>query len=167
MPTIPENPQAALRWSVYWILICLSAGVMLGRILAVDAVDRTALEKDRIAHLDRDLYLAKQSLEKKGSKARRSTRRGRTRKSKSAATPNCAGRSSARTTAADGAPSGRWSSRKCASKGSPYAIDKVIQEPGWDTIDMVKHNGHLYSSKPPLCPTIVAGIYWAIYIRPA
>ena len=46
---------------------------------------------------------------------------------------------------------------------APYAIDKVIQEPNWDTIDMVKHNGHLYSSKPPLYPTLLAGMYWVIF----
>ena len=47
--------------------------------------------------------------------------------------------------------------------GFPYAIDKVIQEPGWDTIDMVKHDGHLFSSKPTLLPTIQAGVYWVMY----
>src|SRR3972149_12236964 len=47
--------------------------------------------------------------------------------------------------------------------GAPYAIDKVIQEPNWDTIDMVKHDGHLYSSKPPLLATMIAGIYWPVY----
>ncbi len=29
-------------------------------------------------------------------------------------------------------------------EGVPYAIDKVIQQPNWDTIDMVKHDGHLF-----------------------
>jgi hypothetical protein len=48
-------------------------------------------------------------------------------------------------------------------EGAPYAIDKVIQDPNWDTIDMVKHDGHLYSSKPPLMATLMAGIYWVIY----
>ena len=48
-------------------------------------------------------------------------------------------------------------------EGAPYAIDKVIQDPNWDTIDMVKHDGHLYSSKPPLLATLMAGIYWIIY----
>ncbi len=48
-------------------------------------------------------------------------------------------------------------------EGAPYAIDKVIQDPNWDTIDMVKHDGHLYSSKPPLMATLMAGIYWIIY----
>ncbi|MBR6435105.1 MAG: hypothetical protein IKS45_01225, partial [Thermoguttaceae bacterium] len=46
--------------------------------------------------------------------------------------------------------------------GAPYAIDKVIAQRGWDTIDMVKHDGHLYSSKPPLLPTLQAGIYWLV-----
>ena len=47
--------------------------------------------------------------------------------------------------------------------GAPYAIDRVIQEPNWDTIDMVKHGDHLYSSKPPLLPTLMAAVYWPIY----
>ncbi len=47
--------------------------------------------------------------------------------------------------------------------GSPYAIDRVVQEPLWDTIDMVKHDGHLYSSKPPLFPTLLAAPYWVIH----
>ena len=47
--------------------------------------------------------------------------------------------------------------------GAPNAIDKGIQQPNWDTIDMVKHDGHLYSSKPPLWPTLMAGVYWPIY----
>ena len=48
-------------------------------------------------------------------------------------------------------------------EGAPYAIDRVIQQPNWDTIDMVKHDGHLYSSKPPLLPTLMAAVYWPIY----
>jgi hypothetical protein len=61
--------------------------------------------------------------------------------------------------------------------GAPYAIDKVIDaklvgekgkeklrmRPGWDTIDLVFHNGHYYSSKPPLESTLLAAEYWAIY----
>ena len=55
-------------------------------------------------------------------------------------------------------------------EGHPYAIDKVQNLSGWDTIDMVKHDdrgrgglGHLYSSKPPLLPTLMAAVYWVIY----
>ena len=48
-----------------------------------------------------------------------------------------------------------------------YEIDDVVAEPGWDTIDMVKHVGrdgqeHLYSSKPPLLATLMAAPYWVI-----
>lgn len=58
----------------------------------------------------------------------------------------------------------------------PYAIDKVWETPGWDSIDVVKHglndeifdpanpaSGYLYSSKPPLLPTIMAAPYWVLY----
>ncbi len=49
--------------------------------------------------------------------------------------------------------------------GAPYAIDNVVsdKQPNWDTIDMVKHDDHFYSSKPPLMATLIAGEYWAIY----
>jgi hypothetical protein len=48
-----------------------------------------------------------------------------------------------------------------------YEIDTIVAEPGWDTIDMVKHLGrdgeeHLYSSKPPLLTTMMAAPYWVI-----
>ena len=49
-----------------------------------------------------------------------------------------------------------------------YAIDDIVGQPTWDTIDMVQHRGrdgqlHLYSSKPPLLATIVAAEYWLIH----
>lgn len=49
-----------------------------------------------------------------------------------------------------------------------YEIDAVIEEPGWDTIDMVQHRGrdgelHLYSSKPPLMATLLAIPYAVIF----
>ncbi|GHT13348.1 hypothetical protein FACS1894170_09240 [Planctomycetales bacterium] len=50
-----------------------------------------------------------------------------------------------------------------APGGNLYAIDKAQNEKNWDTIDMVKHDGHLYSSKPPLLPTILAIPYSLIY----
>lgn len=56
----------------------------------------------------------------------------------------------------------RWCTIRALVDEGTYAIDNVIQQPGWDTIDMVKHDGKLYSSKPPLLPTILAGEYWLI-----
>ena len=62
--------------------------------------------------------------------------------------------------------------------GTPDALDKVIDakvidakvaggklkmRPGWDTINLVFHDGHYYSSKPPLESTLMAAEYWAIF----
>ncbi|MBQ9874075.1 MAG: hypothetical protein IJM30_06400 [Thermoguttaceae bacterium] len=62
-----------------------------------------------------------------------------------------------------------------AKKWVPYAIDKVWEDPLWDSIDVVKHglkdevyepanpsSGYMYSSKPTLLPTIMAGPYWIL-----
>jgi len=62
----------------------------------------------------------------------------------------------------------RWASVRALVEQGTYAIDDVIQERGWDTIDMVQHRGrdgalHQYSSKPPLFATLMAGPYWVIY----
>ncbi len=58
----------------------------------------------------------------------------------------------------------------------PYAVDKVWETPGWDSIDVVKHglkdevyvpenpsSGYIYSSKPTLLPTLMAAPYWVLY----
>lgn len=61
----------------------------------------------------------------------------------------------------------RWATARSLVEHGTYAIDDVVAERGWDTIDMVKHRGsdgqeHLYSSKPPLLATLMAGEYWLI-----
>lgn len=58
----------------------------------------------------------------------------------------------------------------------PYAVDKVWETPGWDSIDVVKHglkdevykpedpsSGYIYSSKPTLLPTVMAAPYWVLH----
>ena len=62
----------------------------------------------------------------------------------------------------------RWATVRSLVEQGTYAIDDIAAQPGWDTIDMVKHRAsdgepHLYSSKPPLLATIVAAQYWLIY----
>jgi hypothetical protein len=62
----------------------------------------------------------------------------------------------------------RWATVRSLVEQGTYAIDDIVAQPGWDTIDMVKHRGpdgeeHLYSSKPPLLATPLAGEYWLIY----
>lgn len=62
----------------------------------------------------------------------------------------------------------RWCTVRSLVELGTYEIDVIQNEPGWDTIDMVKHygwdgEGHLYSSKPPLLATLVAAPYWVIH----
>lgn len=56
----------------------------------------------------------------------------------------------------------RWCTVRSLVELGTYRIDEARQVRGWDTIDLVRHNGHFYSSKPPLLSTIVAGLYWAV-----
>jgi len=62
----------------------------------------------------------------------------------------------------------RWLTVRSLVEHGTYAIDDVTAEPLWDTIDMVKHKDrdgqvHLYSSKPPIISTLLAGQYWVIH----
>ncbi|REK05988.1 MAG: hypothetical protein DWQ37_22965 [Planctomycetota bacterium] len=123
------DPSRALRLSVYALLVALSTGAMLGRIMAVTSVDVIAIEKQRFREGRKDWALQRPFL----SANDRS----------------------------------RFATVRSLVEQGTYQIDDVIQERGWDTIDMVKHEGwdgkpHLYSSKPPLFATIMAGEYWLI-----
>ena len=159
-----DTATAQLRRSVYWILIAASAGH-----------DARADPGRRFRRHDRGLE--KQRLDKAGPA-------GRARKTleQQGLSPDAASRSSLKLQSAGVASEGpappavpqrqrpqplvyrpRAGRDDMRVRGCPYAIDKVIQQPNWDTIDMVKHDGHLYSSKPPLLPTLMAGPYWVIH----
>ncbi len=68
----------------------------------------------------------------------------------------------------------RWCTVAALVEDGTYEIDRLIEirsernRRPWGTIDRVVHRGddgamHSYSSKPPLFPTIVAGIYQVFY----
>ena len=62
----------------------------------------------------------------------------------------------------------RWMTIRALVEHGTYEIDVIVGQPTWDTIDMVQHRGrdgelHLYSSKPPLLATLLAGEYWLIH----
>ena len=62
----------------------------------------------------------------------------------------------------------RWMTIRSLVEHGTYEIDAIVGQPTWDTIDMVQHRGrdgelHLYSSKPPLLATMLAGEYWLIH----
>ena len=56
----------------------------------------------------------------------------------------------------------RWCTVWSLVERGTFQIDEIDAVPGWGTIDKVRHQGHFYSSKPPLLPTMVAGVYWLV-----
>lgn len=56
----------------------------------------------------------------------------------------------------------RWSTVWSLVERGTFQIDEIRQRPGWDTIDLVRVDGHYYSTKPPLLTSIVAGITWCV-----
>ena len=68
----------------------------------------------------------------------------------------------------------RWATVSALVDDGTYAIDRQLEirdsrtgRRTWQTIDLVRHRGpdgrqHYYSSKPPLFPTMVAGVYGAV-----
>ncbi len=151
MSMLADDSCRRLRQSVYFVLIATSLGIMLGRILAVDSVDMYGLDKDRIrialAEKKKSLEAERKTVEEikeeltlSGQELEAKLRRRRPFLSANDRSRWC----TVRALVED----------EMRVEGTPFAIDKVIQERGWDTIDMVKHDGHLYSSKPPLFPAL-------------
>ncbi len=159
MSDLPDLERARLRWGVYWLLIAVAAGSMTGRIMAVNSVDQFALEEFRIRqHVEakRQQFTAEgitgDALQGRLERERaRAAERYRTRR------PFLSGNDRSRLA----------NVRSLVELGT-YEIDKIVDEPGWDTIDMVVHKNSAgeqrrYSSKPPLLATLIAGEYWVIH----
>lgn len=136
MSTTDTFPGHRLRWIVYALFVTVAMGGMLGRLFAVNSVDMSRLE---------------QHLKSQG------------RKDWSRRRPFLSANDRS-----------RWCTIRALVEHGTYAIDHIVSQPNWDTIDMVKHDGqglaspaadegHLYSSKPPLLATMMAGQYWLIY----
>ncbi len=126
MTAASEDQSARLRWGIYLVLIAVAAGNMTGRLLAVNSVDKAALEKSRGG---------KEVMQRPFLSANDRS---------------------------------RWMTIRSLVDHGTYEIDAIVGQPTWDTIDMVQHRGrdgelHLYSSKPPLLATILAGEYWVIH----
>ncbi len=56
----------------------------------------------------------------------------------------------------------RWCTVWSLVERGTYQIDEINADRRWQTIDRVTIDGHLYATKPPLLPTLAAGIYWAL-----
>jgi len=142
---IRPDPRAALRRGVYLLLTAIAAGGVTGRLAAVNSVDTVRLER----HLNDE---ARKKLPPGGEPELRNLQR-----------PFLSGNDRS-----------RWCTVRALVEHGTYAIDEIVSQPNWDTIDMVKHDGrgnpapgsdegHLYSSKPPLLPTLMAGEYWLLH----
>ena len=115
---------------MFAILIALSLGGAMGRILAVNSVDQVRLEQ----HMRKDHNQPDRRLQR----------------------PFLSGNDRS-----------RWLTIRALVERGTFAIDDLVCEPNWDTIDMVQHQDaqgkwRLYSSKPALLPVLMAGQYAAI-----
>ena len=52
----------------------------------------------------------------------------------------------------------RWCTVWSLVERGTYSIDEIVSVNSWDTIDKVRHEGHIYSSKPPFLSTLIAGV---------
>lgn len=137
MLTPDDESRAPLRRGIYALLVALSVGAMLGRVLAINSVDLVKLEErlnEERAKKDQPKLQLQRPFLSGNDRSRWLTMRALVERG---------------TYAIDA-----------------YVTDPV-GNPGWDTIDMVMHKdsqgrAHTYSSKPPLLATLDAGIYWLI-----
>ena len=200
------------RTQIYTLLILLSTGLMLGRIIAVNRTDTLLLQKSRFdtvnkTYNDRVEQLEQQFRESNVSEEEFGKQRTELEERRQQALENekrelpffsANDRSRWTTIRALVEPDMRVKRTVELPDGTQrtetvwYAIDKVQNIRGWDTIDMVKHDlpdqpgvgyrcpdkckicekkpaeeapncGYLYSSKPPLLPTLMAIPYAIMY----
>ncbi len=151
--------RASLRWSVYGLLICIATGLMVGRILAVNSVDRMVVETYRT---QTELNAKKKQFEAQGLQ-------GEELKDQLAAVePEIRAKFAQQRPFLSANDRSRWASIRSLVELGTFQIDEILSQPNWDSIDIVVHadrtgEKHFYSSKPPLLSTLLAGEYWLIY----
>lgn len=155
----PLDHNARLRWSIYLLLIAIAVGNMTGRLLAVNSTNVEKVEANRI---DQRLARERARLVEQGVSGAELERqfadnkkliREELRLQRPFLSAN---------------DRSRWLTVRALVEHGKYEIDELVGQPTWDTIDMVQHRGrdgelHLYSSKPPLLATLVAGEYWLLH----
>ncbi|MDZ4658605.1 MAG: hypothetical protein SH868_13595 [Bythopirellula sp.] len=151
--------QASLRWGVYAILITLAVGNMTGRLQSVNSINRIDLENHVI---NRELQKIKQQLQTQNLAEEEITEQ------LAAARVRIAREHQLQRPFLSANDRSRWLAIRALVELGTYEIDSLIDRDVWNTIDMVQHSGddgelHLYSSKPPLLITLLAGEYWVIH----
>ncbi|MDR3181784.1 MAG: hypothetical protein LBT89_02510 [Planctomycetaceae bacterium] len=157
------------RRQVYTILITVAAALIFGHIIAVNRTDTLLLQQYRLAQIPKQLGEKEKRLREKNvlSEDEIKNELAKTRK-------NLERDARLETPVLSANDRSRWDTirvlvepqsrvKDVQGKTVWYAIDTVQNEKGWDTIDMVKHTGHLYSSKPPLLPAVMAIPYYILY----
>ncbi|MGL6227328.1 MAG: hypothetical protein ACRC10_11975 [Thermoguttaceae bacterium] len=173
-----QQSDPGFRRQIYFLLIVISCGLMLGRIIALDNVfDQSASRikynaisgrlKDKQKELGEKGYSAEQMEAALGEMSLKLQREAldirRPFLSANDRSRWCTVRALVEPEMRVHDENGRtiW-----------YAIDHVQSQTGWDTIDMVKHPvppgnpdapSYLFSSKPPLLPTLMSVPYFLLY----
>ena len=142
--------RGRLRRSVYAIFATLAVGAVLGRIGAVASVDKLALEKRLVTDAVAAAAAAGLPADPAAIRTRIETEKRLLRPFLSANDRS------------------RWLTIRALVERGTFAIDDLVVEPGWDTIDAVAHPDatgrmRLYSSKPPLLSVLCAGPYWLLH----
>ncbi|TWT98135.1 hypothetical protein Pla108_22920 [Botrimarina colliarenosi] len=155
----PSNGLGAQqRWLIYSLLIAVALGQAAGKILAVNSVDLSRLESYRIGEtLARETAkLERQGLAGDELAAAVAERRETLEHDMRLQRPFLSANDRS-----------RWMAIRAIAENGNHDIDPFLEEPTWDSIDMVQHLGrdgerHQYSSKPPLLMVLIAGPYWLL-----
>jgi len=142
--------RSRLRRSVFMLLATLTLAALLARIGAVSSVNLLGLEKRLV-----DEAVAKAAAAGLEVDAREI--RSRIEREKRLLRPFLSGNDRS-----------RWLTIRALVEKRTFAIDELVVEPGWDTIDAVVHadrsgTPRLYSSKPPLLAVVCAAPYTVLH----
>jgi hypothetical protein len=161
----PRTEDAQWRKAIYAILIFMAAGQWIGKILAVNSVDR--IEKNKFMLDEKGtVYQARMESLKKIWADPNFKNPPKTPEEEKARYAFLNNLERPFLSANDRS---RWLTVRSLVEYGTYEVDKIVnEEPLWDCIDLVKHKNsqgepHLYSSKPPLMATMIAGQYWVLH----
>ncbi|MFM9025105.1 MAG: glycosyltransferase [Planctomycetaceae bacterium] len=157
MRMLPASPRSRLRESrgrlrraAYALFVAVAAGAVLGRIAAVASIDRVAVERNMV-----DAAVARAAAA--GLQVDAAAIRSQVEREKRLLRPFLSANDRS-----------RWLTIRALVERGTFAIEDLVVEPGWDSIDTVVHPDasgrlRLYSSKPPLLATLGAGPYWVLH----